>query len=190
MYSSTCFGRPHAHHQELNSCSSSLWSYCWSFVVAVLLVVVGAVTMPDPDQQHWYHKAPTVRPEAATAVVELLMMGVRTPETCWAVNKLQLIKLENLLHLVGWFIWNDLLCHFVIRPFFCSFWRSTDRQTHIYYDVTPWYRLYYIAICPYDCTVFKFSTWLTHFNTNRINSSSVGWLWVPVSPYAWPANTN
>jgi hypothetical protein len=29
-----------------------------------------------------YHHAPTVKPEAATAVVELLMMGVRTPETC------------------------------------------------------------------------------------------------------------
>jgi len=25
MYSSTCFGRPHAHHQELKNCSSSLW---------------------------------------------------------------------------------------------------------------------------------------------------------------------
>ena len=53
MYSSTCFGRPHAHHQEL-----------------------------DHDQQHCYHHAPTVKPEAATAVVELLMMRVRTPETC------------------------------------------------------------------------------------------------------------
>jgi len=29
-----------------------------------------------------YHHAPTVKPEAATAVVELLMMGVRTPEIC------------------------------------------------------------------------------------------------------------
>ena len=44
MYSSTCFGRPHAHHQELNNCSSSLWFYRWSVVVAVLLVVVGPVT--------------------------------------------------------------------------------------------------------------------------------------------------
>jgi hypothetical protein len=43
MYSSTCFGRPHAHHQELNNCSSSLWFYCWSVVIAVLLVVVGPV---------------------------------------------------------------------------------------------------------------------------------------------------
>jgi len=36
----------------------------------------------DHDQQHCYHHAPTVKPEAATAVVELLMMGVRTSETC------------------------------------------------------------------------------------------------------------
>jgi len=41
MYSSTCFGRPHARHQELNNCNSSLWFYLWSVVVAVLLVVVG-----------------------------------------------------------------------------------------------------------------------------------------------------
>jgi len=39
IYSSTCFGRSPAHHQELT----------------------------------------------ATAVVELLMMGGRTPKTCWAV---------------------------------------------------------------------------------------------------------
>jgi hypothetical protein len=37
---------------------------------------------PDHDQQHCYHHAPTVKPEAATAVVELLIMGVRTLETC------------------------------------------------------------------------------------------------------------
>jgi len=41
MYISTCFGRPHAHHQKLNNCSSSLWFYLRSMVIAVLLVVVG-----------------------------------------------------------------------------------------------------------------------------------------------------
>jgi hypothetical protein len=51
--------------QELKNCSSSLWFNRWSVVVAVLLVVVGPV-----------------KPEAATAVVELLMVGVRTSETC------------------------------------------------------------------------------------------------------------
>jgi hypothetical protein len=82
MYSSTYFGRPPAHHQELNNCSSSLRFYRWSVVMAVLLVVVGPADRPDHDQQHWYHHAPTVKPEAATAVVELLMMGGRTPEIC------------------------------------------------------------------------------------------------------------
>jgi len=32
---------PHAHHQELINCSSSLWFTVWNVVVAVLLVVVG-----------------------------------------------------------------------------------------------------------------------------------------------------
>jgi hypothetical protein len=72
MYSSTYFAHSHAHHQELNNCSSSLWFYRWSVVVVVLLVVVAR---PAPLR-------PTVKPEAATAVVELLIIGVRTPEAC------------------------------------------------------------------------------------------------------------
>jgi hypothetical protein len=48
----------------------------------MLLVVVGPTDRPDHDQQHCYHHAPKVKPEAATAVVELLMMDVRMPETC------------------------------------------------------------------------------------------------------------
>ena len=52
------------------------------FHSAVLLFVVGPADQPDHDQQHCYHHAPKVKAEAATAVVELLMMGVRTPETC------------------------------------------------------------------------------------------------------------
>jgi len=41
IYSSTCFGRPHAHHQELDNCSSSLWFYLHIVMIAVLLFVVG-----------------------------------------------------------------------------------------------------------------------------------------------------
>jgi hypothetical protein len=36
-----------------------------------------------------------LKPEAAAAVVELLMMGVRTPETCRAVHKRQVINLRD-----------------------------------------------------------------------------------------------
>jgi len=39
--SSTCFGRPHAHHQELNNCS--LWFYLRIVVIALLLFVFGPV---------------------------------------------------------------------------------------------------------------------------------------------------
>ena len=45
-------------------------------------VVRGRSGRPDHDQQRCYHHAPTVKPEVSTAVVELLMMGVRTSETC------------------------------------------------------------------------------------------------------------
>ena len=64
-------------------------------MVAVLLVVVGPAGRPDYDQQHCYDQTPTVKPEAAIAVFELLMMGVKTPETCWAVHKRQVINLRN-----------------------------------------------------------------------------------------------
>ena len=48
-----------------------------------------------PWTQHGYRHDTKVKPEAATAVIELLMMGGKTPETCWAVNKRQDNKLEN-----------------------------------------------------------------------------------------------
>jgi hypothetical protein len=37
---------------------------------------------PNNGQQHCYHHVPKVKPEAATAAAELLMMGMRIPETC------------------------------------------------------------------------------------------------------------
>jgi hypothetical protein len=52
IYSLTCFGRPHAHHQELNNCSSSLWFYRWIMAVAVLLVVVGPVIPVHTSKRH------------------------------------------------------------------------------------------------------------------------------------------
>jgi hypothetical protein len=59
VYSSTCFGRFLAHHQELNDCSGNLWFY---LCIVVIVVLCSA--------------------ETATTVIELLMMGGKTPETC------------------------------------------------------------------------------------------------------------
>jgi hypothetical protein len=49
----------------------------------------------QPRTQHDYHHDMKVKPEAATAVTELLMMGGKMPETCWAVNKRQDNILKN-----------------------------------------------------------------------------------------------
>jgi len=35
-----------------------------------------------PRTQHGYHHDTKVKPEAATTVIELLMVGGKTPETC------------------------------------------------------------------------------------------------------------
>jgi len=35
-----------------------------------------------PQTLHDYHHDTKVKPEAATAVIEILMMGGKTPETC------------------------------------------------------------------------------------------------------------
>jgi hypothetical protein len=74
VYSSICLERFPFHYQELNDCSSSLWFYLRIVVIVVLCSWSG-------------------RP--ATAIIELLMMGDKKPETCWSVNKCQDNKLIN-----------------------------------------------------------------------------------------------
>ena len=57
--------------------------------------VVGPASQPArPQTHHGYHHDTKVKPEAATAVIELLMMGGKTPETCWALKKRQDNKLK------------------------------------------------------------------------------------------------
>jgi hypothetical protein len=76
IYSSTCFGRSPAHHQELNDCSGSLWLY-----LRIVVTVVLCSWSARPRTQHDCHHNTKVKAEAATAVVELLMMGGKTLET-------------------------------------------------------------------------------------------------------------
>jgi hypothetical protein len=64
-------------------------------VIVVLWFVAGPAGRPDHEPQHGYHHDTKVKPEVAIAVIELLMMGGKTPETCRAVNKRQDNKLKN-----------------------------------------------------------------------------------------------
>jgi hypothetical protein len=65
IYSSESFRIFPAHNQELNDCSGSLWFY--------LRIVV--IRPARPRTQHDYHHDTKVKAEAATAVIELLMMS-------------------------------------------------------------------------------------------------------------------
>jgi hypothetical protein len=49
-YSSTCFGHPHAHHQELQQLQYQPLVYRQNLVI-MLLFVVGSAGRPDYDQQ-------------------------------------------------------------------------------------------------------------------------------------------
>jgi hypothetical protein len=87
------FSRPSSRPQRLQWQPLVIPSYC-GYSRAVF--VVGLAGRPTrPRTQHNYHHHTKVNPEAATAAIELLMMGGKTPETCWAVNKRQDNKLKN-----------------------------------------------------------------------------------------------
>jgi hypothetical protein len=121
-YSSICFGHPHAHHEELIDCSSRLWfTYACvlpaclafinlGFVNTCMIIYSNKSTNPDASISQIYclsfnqtdHDQPTLlpprsngKPEAAIAVDKLLMMGMRMPETCWAVFKRQTKNLRD-----------------------------------------------------------------------------------------------
>jgi hypothetical protein len=79
-YSSTCFGRFSAHHQELNDFSGSFWFYLRIVVTVVLCLWSGRPARPQT--QHDYHHDTKVKPKTATEFIELLMMGGKPPETC------------------------------------------------------------------------------------------------------------
>jgi hypothetical protein len=87
------FSRPSSGAQWLNWQPLVLPSYrCDSRVV---FVVAPAGRPARPQTQHDCHHVTKVKPEVATAVIELLMMGGKTPKTCWAVDKRQDNKLKN-----------------------------------------------------------------------------------------------
>ena len=66
-----------AHHHELNDCSGSLWFY-----LRIVVTVVLCSWSVRPRTQYDCHHDTKVKPEATTAVIEPLMIGGKTPETC------------------------------------------------------------------------------------------------------------
>jgi hypothetical protein len=83
------FSRPSSGAQWLQWQPLVLPSYCGD---SRAVFVVGPAR---PRTQHDCLHDTKVKPEAATAVIELLTKGGKTPETWWALNKHQDNKLKN-----------------------------------------------------------------------------------------------
>jgi hypothetical protein len=77
-----------------NDCSGSLWFYLRIMVTVVVCSWSGRPAGPTTNTARLSLRYEG-KPEAATAVIEILMMGGKTPETCSAVNKHQDNKLKN-----------------------------------------------------------------------------------------------
>jgi hypothetical protein len=98
-----------------------------------------------------------VNPEAATAVVELLMMGVRTPQTCWAVFKRRVISLRNCcIWLVDSFEW--LLFFLDIFDTRCIYYQNSSK----FLSRNGWY------CCSYACLFVL--VWVISLKTSAILS--------------------
>jgi hypothetical protein len=89
------FSRPSSGTHD---CSSSLWFYLRIVVIAVLCSWSGRLKPVKPGPTTNTARL-SPRYEAKTrgcyCSYELLMMGEKTPETCWAANKRRDNKMEN-----------------------------------------------------------------------------------------------
>jgi len=66
--------------QQLNDCSDSLWFY---LLIVVTVVLCSWSGRPARPRTHYdCHHDKKIKPEDVTAVIELLMMGGKTPEMC------------------------------------------------------------------------------------------------------------
>ena len=116
---STCFGHHYAHHQELKSIIQWLlpvvfrtvvFSSSWSGVELRDMRPVCRMLQHPANRTHnpqlhtrpatWKnHSTKYHRQQPLYNTLELLMMGIEMPETCWASNKI--CNKKPLLHLVG-----------------------------------------------------------------------------------------
>jgi hypothetical protein len=92
---STCFGHHYVHHQELESITQ-LVATCGLWCSSPQ---TGHTTLSSTPYWQLENQAPkTTSGNQLYNTLELLMMGIMVPETCWASNKI--CNKKHLLHLV------------------------------------------------------------------------------------------
>jgi len=76
------------------------WGICVRFAGCCSILPTGHISLSSTsDQQLENHSTKYHRQQPLYNTLELLMMGIMVPETCWASNKI--CKKKPLLHLVG-----------------------------------------------------------------------------------------
>ena len=96
IWSSTCFGRHTAHHQEPKTAlEASGFSYvegCWTCSWWTLSGTVWHTVPDNVLQLHFQQPSTYEKPEAASVVLGSWWLAVCSPETCWASYKYGIIK--------------------------------------------------------------------------------------------------
>ena len=100
IWSSTCFGRHAAHHQELKTAPAAS-----DFAYVKVIGRWGCWTLERPATSTT-NNLHVCKIRGCWCSFELLMMGGVSPETCWASYKHGIINFDTLLHLVGYFCMN------------------------------------------------------------------------------------
>ena len=96
---STCFGHHYAHHQELESIIQ-VGAACHIWCFGCSSPQTGHITLSSTPYRQLENKAPnTTGSTHLYNTLELLMMGIVVPKTCWASSKI--CDKNHLLYLVG-----------------------------------------------------------------------------------------
>ena len=143
-------GHHYAHHQELESILQVVAAFriwCLVFKLSVWLCVrfvgnspqTGHITLSSTLYRQLENQAPnTTGSNHLYNTLELLMMGIMVPETCWASNKI--CNKNHLLYLVG------ILFPHISYPssFYCFIKRFSVMWGHTRWQLWPYSRT--------DCT--------------------------------------
>jgi len=126
IWSSLCFGRHTAHHQEPKTAlAASGFAYMWGCWVCGCWTASSNHTSNNPTR---------MQNQRLLVQFRLLMMGGVSPETCWASYKYGIINSDTLLHLVGFFaVWVVL-------------WR-TDPRTSSFQNNFFFFSLFVVHMC-------------------------------------------
>ena len=128
------------------------------------ILQTGHITLNStPDQQLENHSTKYHRQQPLCNTLELLMIGIVVPETCWASNKI--CNKKPLLHLVG-----------ILFPHHKVLFSSTcfEQQVLIFrriqlYTCSIWYCQSCVQLHVYNCILLKMSTWVSkHLEENNI----------------------